>query len=261
VSNLFRMPSELIEREQRHKIYGVVPAIVTNNKDPDGHYRIKVRFPWLPNGDESGGEESDWCRCATMGAGGDRGMFVLPEVGDEVLVAFEHGDIGRPFIIGSLWNSHSDNKTHLDNKDGKNNKRTFKSRSGHMLQFDDDKDGKKEQILLKSSTGAKICIDDTDSKKKIEIYDDEGNNYILIDNQNKKIIVESKTGDILLKAKEKITLDCKEINLKSSQDTKVQAGANFNLKASSNMELKASSSGTLESGSTMTIKGSKVNIN
>ena len=62
-------------------------------------YRVKVRFPWL-----SDDEAAEWARLSSLGAGKDRGMFILPEVGDEVLVLFEHGDIGRPILIGSFWN-------------------------------------------------------------------------------------------------------------------------------------------------------------
>jgi uncharacterized protein involved in type VI secretion and phage assembly len=256
------MPSELLEREARNKIYGVVPAVVTNNKDPDAQYRVKVRFPWLPNGDQ-GGEESDWCRVATMGAGGDRGMFCLPEVDDEVLVAFEHGDIGRPYIVGTLWNGNSSNNVHMDNnsQNGKNNKRTFKSRSGHILEFNDDKDNKKEQVLLKTKAGHKICLDDTDQAKQIAIYDDQSNNYVLIDSQNKKITIETKNGDMLLKASKTISLQADKIELKSDSDTQIQAGANFKMSAGSDMSMKASGSGTIESSSTLTIKGSTVNIN
>src|SRR5262245_7183042 len=151
----------MVERESRQKIYGVVCAIVTNNQDDQGLYRVKVRFPWLPNGGQEGGEESDWCRIATIGAGKDRGMFTLPEVDDEVLVCFEHGDIARPYIIGSLWNSQS--TTHRDNKkgnanQGKNDVRSFKSRSGHKLEFD-DKSGE-EKVNIEAKSGAKVQIDD-----------------------------------------------------------------------------------------------------
>jgi uncharacterized protein involved in type VI secretion and phage assembly len=255
----FRRLSEISEREQRNKVYGVVVAIVTNNKDDQkGHYRVKVRFPWLPNGGASNAEESDWCRIATPMAGNGRGLFLLPEVGDEVLVAFEHGDIARPYVVGCLWNG--EDKETYDNKGGKNNMRAFKSRSGHVLEFCDDKEGKKEKITVKSAAGARVVIDDSDSKK-IEIYDDQSNNYVLIDAQNKKITVESKNGEILLKAKEKITLEAKAIETKSDQDTKMTVGANFELKAQSNMTLKASGQGDIESSATMTIKGATVNIN
>lgn len=251
----------VVGREQRNKIFGVVPAIVTNNKDDDGHYRVKVRFPWLPNGGDQNPEESWWCRIASPMAGKSRGFFLLPEVGDEVLVAFEHGDINRPYIIGMLWNS--DDTAIVDNKsqDGKNNKRTFKSRSGHILEFDDNKDDKKEMITLKSAKGGYLLIDDTDSAHKIEIKDKDGQNKLTIDNQNKKITIQTDSGDIHIEAKEKITLKAKNIELESTENTKFKAGSNFNVEASSNVELKASSSGTFQASSTMTVKGSTVNIN
>ena len=70
------------------RFHGVVVGVVTNNQDPDGMHRVKVRFPWL-----SGEDESHWARVAAAMAGNDRGAYFLPEVDDEVLVAFEHGDL------------------------------------------------------------------------------------------------------------------------------------------------------------------------
>ena len=254
----FRRLSEFAEREQRHKIYGVVVAIVTDNKDDKGLYRVKVRFPWLPNGDN---ETSDWCRIATPLAGNGRGLFFLPEVDDEVLVAFEHGDIARPYVVGSLWNGKD--KTTYSNKDqnGKNNFRGFKSRSGHVLEFSDDKDGKKEKITIKSAAGGRVVVDDSNGAKKIEIYDDTGDNYILIDANGKKITVESKNGEILLKAKDKIRLESKCIETKSDADTKMEVGGNFDLQAQSNVKIKAGAQANVEASGTMTIKGATVNIN
>jgi len=74
---------------------GTVSAVVTNNNDPDSLYRVKVRFPWLPS------ENSNWARVTVPAVGSP---FVLPEVDDEVLVAFDHGDIRFPVVIGTLWN-------------------------------------------------------------------------------------------------------------------------------------------------------------
>jgi uncharacterized protein involved in type VI secretion and phage assembly len=245
----------VLARESQNKVYGVVVGIVTNitqdSNDSQGH-RIKVRFPWLPNGDS---EESDWARCISVGAGKKRGFFCLPEVDDEVLVAFENGDIARPYILGTLWNG-KDSSTY-DNKDGKNNKRAFTSRSGHVLEFDDT-DGK-EKVTIKTKAGAYLCLDDKD--KILTLQDHAGDNHVVVDQKNKKVSIESSSGDILIKAKGDITLDSKTITLKSSGDTTSEAGANFKMKASSNMELKASGTGDIESSGAMTIKGSKVNIN
>jgi len=84
---------------QRGSLSGVMVAIVTNNKDPDGMGRVKLKLPWL-----SDDYESDWARIATLMAGPERGVYFLPEVDDEVLIAFEHGDIRRPMVLGCLWN-------------------------------------------------------------------------------------------------------------------------------------------------------------
>ena len=69
-------------------------GIVTNNKDPEGWGRVKVKFPTLTEE-----HESNWARVVALGAAKQRGFDCLPEVNDEVLVGFEHGDIHRPYIL------------------------------------------------------------------------------------------------------------------------------------------------------------------
>src|SRR6185369_11777247 len=81
-------------------------GIVTDNVDPKGDYRVKIKFPTLAPGKGSGGDEdSFWCRIGTFGAGkGGRGMFSLPEKDDEVLVAFVDGDVNQAVVVATLWN-------------------------------------------------------------------------------------------------------------------------------------------------------------
>src|SRR5258706_1177502 len=248
VNILSKSLSDQAIRELRNRVYGVVVGIVTNNKHDQGKYMVKVRFPWLQNGDESGSaaEESDWCRITSFMAGGGRGAFFLPEVGDEVLVAFEHGDIGRPFIIGSLWNG-SDSSIH-DNKGGKNTSRSFKSRSGHMLTFfdDDPKGGTKHSILLKSQGGAYILIDD--DKKKVLVYDQSGKNTVTIDsNANKISVVGEDKLDI--NAKGDYTIKCNNLKIPCAaampEDCK-----NYKATASSNATIKDSGQGDVEHSGT-----------
>jgi phage protein D len=90
----------------------VAVGVVTNNEDPDGMGRVRVKYPTLDDQTEGW-----WARVASPSAGKDRGLLMMPIVGDEVLVAFEHGDLRRPYVIGSLWNG-KDTPGDLMQKDG-----------------------------------------------------------------------------------------------------------------------------------------------
>src|SRR5664280_3415392 len=125
--NLYELISGTAEQEvHSRRITGVVVGVVTNNQDPDGFGRVKVKFPWLSDVDES-----DWARVAAPMAGNKRGFYFLPEVDDEVLVAFEHGDVRFPYVLGALWNGKD--APPATNGDGKNNVRVIQSRSGHVI--------------------------------------------------------------------------------------------------------------------------------
>jgi uncharacterized protein involved in type VI secretion and phage assembly len=202
--------------ETQSRIYGVVVGVVTDNQDPDKLGRVKVSFPWLKEK-----AESDWARVASPMAGNDRGLVFIPEVKDEVLVAFQQGDVRAPYVIGALWNGVD---KFIKEKDGddNNNLRIIKSRSNHL-----------------------IVLDDTSGSEKIQIIDSKGKNTITIDSQKNKITIQGE-GDIELKASNgKIILDAQSVEIKSSAETKVEAGSTMDVKASS----------------TMTIKGQMVNIN
>ncbi len=206
-------------REERmsrvNKVWGVVVGVVTNNKDPDGQGRVKVKFPWLSNEDES-----NWARVAAPMAGKDRGAYFLPEVEDEVLVAFEHGDVHFPYVLGALWNGKD--APPAKNDDGKNNLRVIKSRSGHTIKLNDE-----------------------DGKETIEIAGKGGKDSIVIDAAKNTITIKTDKDITLSATKGSIKLDAQKIEIKSSADTKIEAGAGMNVKASA----------------TMNIKGATVNIN
>ncbi len=182
------------------KCYGVVVGIVTNNQDPDNMHRVKVRFPWLSQDDES-----NWARVANPMAGNGRGVYFLPEVDDEVLLAFEHGSIEHPYVVGSLWNGKD--QAHESNSDGANNNRSIKSRSGHVM---------------------RLC--DSSGDEKIEIIDKTGNNKIVISASGNKIVIEA-TGDIeITSSTGKITLSGMGIELKSQTNVDISANAQVNIK-------------------------------
>lgn len=189
------------------RIYGVVIAIVTNNQDPEGLGRVKVTFPWLSDEDES-----DWARLAVPMAGSQRGMYFLPEVEDEVLVAFEQGDIRFPYVIGGLWNGKDAPPGNNDN--GQNDIRVIKSRSGHVIRLNDE-----------------------EGKETIEIIDKSAQNSLIFDTASNTISIETQ-GDITLSAPQgSIKLDAQTIEIKSSADSTVEAGSTLDLTANSTMNL------------------------
>lgn len=100
MSKLFEMGTTQTfrEKDKEKRIYGVVSAMVVDNVDCTGEARVQLMLPWLPGC-------MPWARVATPMAGMARGTFFIPQIGDEVLVAFNHGDVREPFIIGSLWNT------------------------------------------------------------------------------------------------------------------------------------------------------------
>lgn len=210
----------LMNDRENHNFYGVTVGLVTNNQDPDGLGRVKVKFPWL-----SATEESYWARVLTPMAGNNRGIYFLPEVNDEVLVAFEQGNMAFPYILGSLWNGID--KPPGKNDDGKNNQRIIKSRSGHL-----------------------IILDDTEGAEQIIIQDKTGNNQIMINSKEntmnikveKDLTIEAK-GKIIFKSSENdISLECKNLSIKTQQDYQLEAGANCNITAKSSYKLDATSS-------------------
>jgi uncharacterized protein involved in type VI secretion and phage assembly len=211
--NLF---SALLEGDQRDsRVYGVVVGVVTNNQDPDGLGRLKVKFPWLSDTDES-----YWARLVTPMAGKERGLYFLPEVDDEVLVVFEQGDVRFPYVIGALWNGSD--APPLKNDDGKNNLRIIKSRSGHVIRLNDE-----------------------DGKEKIEIIDKSGKNSLVFDTANNAITITSEKDITLSATKGTIKLDAQKVEIKSSADAKLEAGAGLDVKANA----------------TLNVKGATVNIN
>lgn len=142
--------------------YGVYPAIVKDLNDPEGEGRIRVRLPWSPDPDEEDYEA--WARLATMLAGKGFGSWFRPDVGDEVLVAFEGGNPRRPYVVGGLWNGKD-----LPNKDVRNdtpnNVKEIRTKSGARITIDDT-DGS-EKITIKTPGGHEITMDDSDRKLRL----------------------------------------------------------------------------------------------
>ena len=135
------LPSSSPINHDTEKVYGIVTGVVSNLEDPDEKGRVKVRFPWLP--DEI---ESQWARVSSFMAGPDRGAFFRPEIDDEVVVAFDRGDVRFPVILGSLWNGQDSAPEESGSQSADNNIRIIKSRSGHKVIIDDTSDSEAIRI-------------------------------------------------------------------------------------------------------------------
>jgi uncharacterized protein involved in type VI secretion and phage assembly len=152
------------------RYFGVYPATVSDNQDPDGQGRVKVRLPWSP--DAGSARYELWARLATMMAGDGRGTWFVPEAQDEVLVCFEGGDPRRPIVIGALWNGRDATPETID---ANNDIRSITSRAGSKLTMDDTQGS--VTVTLETPGGQRLTM--TDAGTKITLEDSSGNSIEL----------------------------------------------------------------------------------
>jgi uncharacterized protein involved in type VI secretion and phage assembly len=212
---------------------GVVVAVVTDVLDPEKLGRVKLSFPWLSDDFVSG-----WSRTVHPGAGKDRGAMLLPEVGDEVLVVFEQGDVRRPYVLGGLWNGVDTPDTAgvswVDSGSGAVNRRSVVSRNGHRLDLLDE-DGKTEGVSLSSKDGkVSLVLDATGTK--VTVHSDgtvlvEGSQGVTVDAGSAAL--DLKGGRITIKGTQGVTVDG------GSGPVKVSSGSQLDLKGGSLASLSA----------------------
>lgn len=232
---------------------GVVPAIVTNNNNTEQHWgHVKVKFPWM---DDS--QESTWARLASVGASKDKGFIWMPDVNDEVLVSFEHGDFNRPYVIGSLWNGTD----------------TVPEAIGTVVQG-----GAVVTRMFKTGNqgtpGHIIRLTDKSGEEKIEILSKDNAVTLTLDAANKKLIINS-TGNVEITATDDLNLTGKNVNITANSNVTMKATSNVNIEATSNATLKGmgvtveatgsltlkGALGELSASGILTVKGSLVKIN
>jgi uncharacterized protein involved in type VI secretion and phage assembly len=255
---------------------GLVIGLVTNNNDPEWMGRVKVKFPWL-----SGQDESAWARLVAPMSGGKRGFFYLPEIDDEVLVGFEHGDIHRPFVIGAMWNGADKPPTLPGVTLGGNGSvylRTIKTPYGHRFILDDTP--AKEKITVTTWKGHKIVLDDTPGEEQIDIIDFKENIKIIMTSQDSSVKIQllGSPGNLTIEAQGKVAISGQqgvEVNsqqgaVKLSGQTGAEMTTQAELKLSgqagaemtTQAQLKLSGQATAEITSTgqTTVKGTMVNV-
>ncbi|MDW4909511.1 phage baseplate assembly protein V [Streptomyces sp. ADMS] len=191
------------------RFHGVAIGIVTNNRDPDGLGRVKVALPWLADD-----AETDWARVAVPMAGAGRGFSFLPEVDDEVLVAFEHGNPEVPYVVGALWNGKD--RPPVTNGDGRNDTRAITSRSGHVIR-----------------------LVDTDRDERIEIVDRSAGNSIVISTKDNRITITA-TADVVISAGGKLRLSGNGVEITSKADVNVEAKSALAVKSGGRLAIKGS---------------------
>ena len=260
------------------RIFGVVCGVVVNNHHPTGEYRVKVKFPWIRSTDVGDEEDfiSAWARVATPFAGGGRGFYCLPEHDDEVLVMFEHGDLRRPYVIGSLWNGQDPPPVNLHSASGstdpmglplgirgactdngditKTNKARFlTSRSGHLLLFDDGDLAGSEKVVIKTTRGHVLVLNDKRGHESIALYDSSGEEYLHFDEVRQKITLESRNGDIdILCRNGRLNIEAQEINTFASSTATHEATTSMR---------HSSTEVAIEGSASVDVKGGRIDLN
>ncbi len=231
------LAEQIIHQPPLDKWGGVVPAIVTNTDDPKDVGRVKVKYPWM-----SDDAESFWARVINPGAGPEAGFFCIPDVGDEVIVAFEHGDFNEPYVLGGVWNGK--NKITGSGASGSAGERplvrSWTSRTGHEIGMFDNADNK---IEVKTAGGHNILLDD--KNKKVEIKTS-GGHKVVMDDQGKKLEIATTGG-------QKMTMD------DNARSIKVESGMTLEIQAATQIKLKAATI-DIEASGPVNVKGAIVNL-
>jgi phage protein D/phage baseplate assembly protein gpV len=224
--------------------HGKAPAVivigqVSDAADPEKSGRVKLTFPWL-----SADYVSDWARTVQSGAGKDRGWQVLPEVGDEVLVAFEQGDFRRPTVVGGLFNGVDTMPRGpmdlVDGGTGKINRRSMVSRLGHRVD------------LVDASGKEGVRVATTDEKLKL-IMDHSGTTITL--HADGKVVIEGTQGIAIDSASANMELKGNQIKIKATGGVTVDGGSGaVDVKAGGQLSLTGASA-KLEGSATTEVKG------
>jgi uncharacterized protein involved in type VI secretion and phage assembly len=233
-------------------IGGVLAAVVTNVQDPEKKGRVKLKYS--TQGDAV---ESPWARLVSVGAGAQRGFEFSPEVGDEVLVAFEEGDTRRPVVLGGLFsqkNAFAGASTDGNLDGDKVGYRRMTSRLGHKIELADGSGAATQHILMQLAGGKhKIRV----GADKMDVITD---GLPITMTNGKATVTLADNGDITLEGTNVTIKASSKISLESQGEVSVK-GLQVAVEGKSAMTLKANGTGSLEAGGPLTVKGATVAIN
>jgi uncharacterized protein involved in type VI secretion and phage assembly len=205
--------------------YGVMQAVVVDNKDPLGEGRVRLTYPWLNQS-----METEWCRVCQLYAGNGYGSFFVPEEKDEVLVACVHGDLNEAVVLGGLYNG-KDKPASKREKSPARDQKLIRTKGEHQVLLDDTPDKKK--IELESSGGQTVTLDDQGKKFVIDtgggqtITMEKNGGAITISTQGGQEVKLDGSGTITLSGKMKVKLDAAQVDIGSSATEPAVLGTTF----------------------------------
>lgn len=230
-------------------------ATVVSNKDPESKGRVQVQFYWQ----EAIGAKTDFIRVMTPDAGSseltktNRGFVFIPELGDQVMIGFEHNDPNRPFVMGSMFTGKNG-----AGGDEENVRKSIITRGGHTIELDDTKD--KEKITIKDKDGSIITFDTKEKSlfvQSAETMEFSAKNVKIIAEEN----IELQAKGEIKTASEKDTsiLSKGAINTQADKDASITSSANIIIEASSNTDIKGQNT-TIEGQAAAELKGQQTKV-
>ncbi|MES2590326.1 MAG: type VI secretion system tip protein VgrG [Bacteroidota bacterium] len=240
-------------------VCGVQPATVKDNNDPDKLGRVRVQFFW-----QKSPEKTPWIRLVTPHTGKNKGFQFIPEVGDEVLVAFENNNPDAPYIIGSLYHGKA---SHSDRFDKDNYVKTIRTVSNNEIKFY-DKPGE-ETITIHNKDSANIIVLDIKNDKifiksngtiQMEAKDITIDAEKTIKMKADEITVSSKSK-MLLESENSFTVKNKTSKMESQSKAEIKSAGKMEINAAAGLDVDGGPKASLTSSAQMEIKSGVVMIN